>query len=101
MFFRTGIPLDNLFGFSESSVDEISISQSTLRPEHNGYDIIAETSASDYIRTIWAYTLALLELGANNELNVNHCGFVVFDEPRQHEARTQSLFDLILDMVYK
>ncbi len=85
----------DLFGFSESSVDEISISQSTLRPEHNGYDIIAETSASDYIRTIWAYTLALLELGANNELNVNHCGFVVFDEPRQHEARTQSLFDLI------
>lgn len=85
----------DLFGFSESSVDEITISRSTLRPEQNGYDIIAETSASDYIRTIWAYTLALLELGVDNEMEINHGGFVVFDEPRQHEARTQSLFDLI------
>jgi hypothetical protein len=85
----------DLFGFSESSVDEISISKSTLRPEQNGYDIIAETSASDYIRTIWAYTLALLELGSDENFEINHGGFVVFDEPRQHEARSKSLFDLI------
>ncbi|MEN8389930.1 hypothetical protein ABFP25_01985 [Acinetobacter indicus] len=85
----------SLFGFSESSVNEISISDTTLRPAQNGYDIIAETSASDYIRTIWAYTLALLELGADSELNIQHSGFIIFDEPRQHEARSTSLFNLI------
>lgn len=86
----------NLFGFNESSIDKITISKNTLRPEQDGYDIIAETSASDYIRVIWAYTLALLELANINKSKVKHAGFVVFDEPRQHEAKTQSLFDLIL-----
>ena len=86
----------DLFGFNESSVHKITISKNTLRPEQDGYDIIAETSASDYIRVIWAYTLALLELANNSESPLRHAGFVVFDEPRQHEAKTQSLFDLIL-----
>lgn len=85
----------NLFGFSESSTNQITISQTTYRPEQNGYDIIAETSASDYIRVIWAYTLALLELAQDTTENINHCGFVIFDEPRQHEAKEQSLYDLI------
>ncbi|ENX41572.1 AAA family ATPase [Acinetobacter sp. NIPH 2100] len=85
----------DLFGFSTSEIDRITISRNTLRPEQNGYDIIAETSASDYIRTIWAFTLALLELATNSKLNIKHGGFVIFDEPRQHEARTQSLDDLI------
>lgn len=84
-----------LFGFSTAEINKITISRNTLRPEQNGYDIIAETSASDYIRTIWAFTLALLELASNPESKVKHGGFVVFDEPRQHEARTQSLDDLI------
>ncbi|MEB6677746.1 hypothetical protein [Acinetobacter haemolyticus] len=85
----------DLFGFSTSEIDKITISRNTLRPEQNGYDIIAETSASDYIRTIWAFTLALLELATDNKLNIKHGGFVIFDEPRQHEARTKSLDDLI------
>ena len=85
----------NLFGFSTSEIDKITISRNTLRPEQNGYDIIAETSASDYIRTIWAFTLALLELATDKKLSIKHGGFVIFDEPRQHEARTQSLDDLI------
>ena len=84
-----------MFGFSTSEIDKITISRNTLRPEQNGYDIIAETSASDYIRTIWAFTLALLELATDKKLSIKHGGFVIFDEPRQHEARTQSLDDLI------
>lgn len=84
-----------LFGFSESSTNQITISHTTYRPEQNGYDIIAETSASDYIRVIWAYTLALLELAQDQTEKINHCGFVVFDEPRQHEAKEKSLYDLI------
>lgn len=87
----------NNFGFTESSINQITISRLTYRPEQNGYDIIAETSASDYIRIIWAYTLAILELAQDLEVNVQHCGFIVFDEPRQHEAKAQSLYDLIMN----
>lgn len=82
------------FGFNPTSINSVSISQQTLRPEQEGYDIVAETSASDYIRIIWSYTLALLEL-AGIENDIKHGGFVVFDEPRQHEASKLSFSSLI------
>lgn len=82
------------FQFNPSAINSITISPQTLRPEQEGYDIVAETSASDYIRIIWAYTLALMELAADEE-NLKHGGFVVFDEPRQHEASKLSFANLI------
>jgi len=82
------------FNFNHSAINTVSISRQTLRPEQEGYDIVAETSASDYIRIIWAYTLALLEL-AGKEKEIKHGGFVVFDEPRQHEASKVSFTNLI------
>ena len=82
------------FGFSPSEIKSVAISPRTLRPEQEGYDIVAETSASDYIRIIWSYTLALLEL-AKKPSEVRHGGFVVFDEPRQHEASKFSFTQLI------
>ena len=82
------------FQFNPSAISSISISHQTLRPEQEGYDIVAETSASDYIRIIWAYTLALMEF-AGKEEDIKHGGFVVFDEPRQHEASKISFANLI------
>ncbi|MGY8812674.1 MAG: AAA family ATPase [Pseudomonadales bacterium] len=82
------------FQFNTSAINTISVSHQTLRPEQEGYDIVAETSASDYIRVIWAYTLGLLEL-AGSEEEIKHGGFVVFDEPRQHEASKISFVSLI------
>jgi len=86
----------NLEAFNfNGAVNSITISEKSLRPEQEGYDIVAETSASDYIRIIWSYTLALLELaGAQSE--TKHGGFVVFDEPRQHEANMVSFTSLIV-----
>lgn len=87
---------DNLsrFGYG-GNLSKITISQQTFRPELDGYDIVAESSASDYIRVIWAYTLALLELAKDNKLPVKHGGFIVLDEPRQHEAKKESMEGLI------
>ena len=82
------------FDFSPGSIGSITVSDHTLRPEQEGYDIVAETSASDYIRIIWSYTLALLQL-AGKKKDVLHGGFVVFDEPRQHEASYVSFASLI------
>ena len=82
------------FNFNHSAINSVSISRQTLRPEQEGYDIVAETSASDYIRIIWSFTLALLEM-AGKEKEIKHGGFVVFDEPRQHEASKVSFTNLI------
>jgi len=91
-----GIIRNNLesFQFNHAAINTITVSHQTLRPEQEGYDIVAETSASDYIRVIWAYTLGLLEL-AGSEKEIKHGGFVVFDEPRQHEASKISFVSLI------
>lgn len=43
------------------------------------------SSASDFVRNIWAYTLALLKEGTN------HPGVVIFDEPGQHRTNLNSL----------
>lgn len=82
------------FGFDQSNINYVKISRQTLRPEFDGYDIVADSSASDYIRIIWSFTLALLELGVSLP-EVKHGGFVVFDEPRQHEANKSSFKSLL------
>ncbi|QVK22165.1 hypothetical protein KHX94_12050 [Shewanella dokdonensis] len=82
------------FGYNSANKTYIQISEQTLRPELDGFDIVADSSASDYIRIIWSYTLALLELGIVHE-SVKHGGFVVFDEPRQHETDKASFASLL------
>ncbi|MGE6419282.1 hypothetical protein ACQKDY_16250 [Alteromonas macleodii] len=82
------------FGYKTANLQFLQISEQTLRPELDGYDIVADSSASDYIRIIWSYTLALLELGIE-EKSVKHGGFVVFDEPRQHETDKASFSSLL------
>ena len=49
------------------------------------------SSASDFVRSIWAFYLSILKFG------VKHPGFLVFDEPCQHsikEADLKSLFQI-------
>lgn len=47
--------------------------------------IKTNSSASDFVRTIWAYSLSLLKQGKN------HPGLVIFDEPGQHSVSSESL----------
>lgn len=47
--------------------------------------IRTNSSASDFVRTLWAYTLTLLLKGEN------HPGIVMFDEPGQHSVKSTSL----------
>lgn len=48
-------------------------------------EIRSDSSASDFIRSIWAYYLTLLIEG------VHHPGFLVMDEPCQHSMKEESL----------
>lgn len=51
-------------------------------------EIRSDSSASDFIRSIWAYYLTLLKLGNH------HPGFLVMDEPCQHSMKEDSLLHL-------
>ena len=49
---------------------------------------------SDNIRIIWAYIEGLLELAS--EFALNHPGLIIFDEPRQQEAKEVSFEKLLV-----
>jgi hypothetical protein len=66
---------------SLSSFDGIDISEESLLPTIDGFDMKFDSSASDGIRVIWAFTMALLWVSI--ERNGNHPGVVIFDEPAQ------------------
>lgn len=56
--------------------------------ENNEEEIRADSSASDFIRSIWAYYLTLLTESKR------HPGFLVMDEPCQHSMKEESLTHL-------
>ncbi len=61
--------------------------------KRNDYDktpqsIRINSSASDFVRNIWAYTIAMLSNGNN------HIGLIMFDEPGQHRTNLMSLKSL-------
>jgi F0F1-type ATP synthase membrane subunit b/b' len=66
---------------SLSSFDGIGISDESLLPTIDGFDLKFDSSASDGIRVIWAFTMALLQVSI--EKDGNHPGVVIFDEPAQ------------------
>ena len=58
-----------------------------------------DSSASDNIRGIWAYTVALLQTSI--ECGGNHPNVLIFDEPNQHSIVPEDMdmfFDSILTM---
>jgi predicted nucleic acid-binding Zn-ribbon protein len=82
------------YGFSSlDSIEDIVISPSIYLPEYEGFDLQIDlskaTSASDYIRVIWAYLLGLLEISRN--FNTNHPGLLIMDEPRQQSTNEEGL----------
>lgn len=82
--------LDQLatYQFRSVPVESISVSEDTWLPTHEGFDLSFDLSASDMIRLIWAYLLALLEVARLYEMH--HAGLLVFDEPRQQMASPES-----------
>ena len=79
--------------FSSCDIEQLHISEETYRPNHDGYDLGFDVSASDMIRTIWAHLIGLLEVSA--EFGLNHPGLLVFDEPKQQGAAEVSFVALL------
>ena len=84
---------------SISNVNAIEISEDNYLPVIDKFDMKFDSSASDNIRAIWAYTMALLQ--TSKECGGNHPGMLIFDEPAQHSIGaddTRAFFDSILKL---
>lgn len=71
------------YGFSSFEPGLLHIDETSFTPTREGFNLGFDVSASDGIRLIWGYLLALLELERSHD--TNHPGFIIFDEPQQHK----------------
>lgn len=84
---------------SVSNLNEVSISKDTYLPITEGFDMKFDSSASDNIRAIWAFTMALLQTSIKFE--GGHPNILIFDEPDQHSiviADMQQFFNSIIKL---
>ena len=84
---------------SISNVRAIEISDDNYLPVIDNFDMKFDSSASDNVRAIWAYTMALLQ--TSEKWGGNHPGLLIFDEPAQHSigaVDTKAFFDSILNL---
>lgn len=92
--------ITNLRNFKYTSISNISaidISQDNYMPVIDKFDMKFDSSASDNIRAIWSYTLALLQTSEKH--GGNHLGILIFDEPTQHSIGAEdakAFFDSII-----
>ncbi|MGN7176536.1 hypothetical protein BK139_23110 [Paenibacillus sp. FSL R5-0490] len=88
------------FGFSSVSIGDITISEDKYTPIVKGFDIKFDSSASDHIRLIWAYTCALANTAA--QFNGHHPKLIIFDEPGQQQmdmSSQASLFKVLTSLI--
>lgn len=77
------------FGYGSKDNEQIHISKQqfekyfpVVKIDGRDQKIRINSSASDFVRSLWAYYISLFEV--SNEKNGNHIGLFIFDEPAQH-----------------
>jgi predicted nucleic acid-binding Zn-ribbon protein len=86
------------FGYTSAEIDEVRINAGTLMPALGDItlravlrkDVKSESSASDFVRLIWAFLLAIYQTSASRDFPGNHPGVLLFDEPGQHSMSEHS-----------
>lgn len=74
---------------SVASLGDIEISKESYLPVIEDFDMKFDSSASDNIRAIWAYTIALMQ--TSMEMQGNHPCVLIFDEPNQHSIISKDM----------
>jgi hypothetical protein len=96
------IQLLKIFNYQSKPFNAIRISPDTYLPvaqKSNAdqfYNIKFDSSASDFIRCIWAYTIALLKTSITSR--TNHPKLLIFDEPNQQDMSKDSFKSLLLEL---
>jgi len=90
------------FGYESAPIREVEIGKDTLVPclaqmelREIRTDIKSDSSASDFVRLIWSYLLALHQTSATASSLGNHPGLLMFDEPGQHSMAVDSQHALL------
>lgn len=90
------------FGYESAEIADIRISLDTLTPILSELELreilrpkvqtslTADSSASDFVRLIWSYLLALYQTSATRGFEGQHPGLLLMDEPGQHSMRSAS-----------
>ncbi|MFQ6313597.1 ATP-binding protein [Lysobacter capsici] len=85
------------FDYTSAKIGDIEISKNSLTPflaqlelREIRTDIKSDSSASDFVRLIWSYLVALYQVGTYGECRGNHIGLLMFDEPGQHSMAEDS-----------
>jgi len=90
------------FGYESAEIADIRISLDTLTPILSELELreirhpkvqtslTADSSASDFVRLIWSYLLALYQTSSTQGFEGQHPGVLLMDEPGQHSMRPAS-----------
>lgn len=92
--------IENLrkYGYkSVANMDAIQISEESYLPVIEEFDMKFDSSASDNIRAIWAYTIALMQ--TSMEKKGNHPGVIIFDEPNQHSIISKDMEEFFYSLL--
>lgn len=89
------------FSYTSQQSEVIHLSRENYLPvirkpfgdETKDYDIRFDSSASDFIRCLWAYTFSLLN--ASIKFNGNHPRLIMMDEPKQQDASIESFHNFL------
>lgn len=90
------------FSYQSKPFNAISISSDSYLPvaqktdAEQFYNIKFDSSASDFIRCIWAYTLALFETSITYD--ANHPKLLIFDEPKQQDMSKDSFRSFVKEL---
>lgn len=96
------IDLLRKFGYQSKPFNAIQISMETYLPvaqktdADQFYNIKFDSSASDFIRCIWAYSTALLKTSI--EFNTEHPRMLIFDEPKQQDISKDSFRNFLVEL---
>lgn len=94
--------VEKIYTYGYKSVvnkEDIDISDETYLPVIEDFDMKFDSSASDNIRGIWAYTLALMQVSMLK--GGNHPTVLIFDEPNQHSIVSEDMknfFESIVEL---
>jgi hypothetical protein len=108
---RIGIFLKNFranagsFGYESAHISDVDISKDNLVPclaqmelREIRTDIKSDSSASDFVRLIWSYLLALHQTSVTPNFKGNHPGILMLDEPGQHSMAVDSQHALLMQL---
>lgn len=88
--------IENLQSYGYKSISdfsEVDISEDKLMPVISGFDMKFDSSASDNVRAIWAFNVALMQTSL--KYSGNHPDLLIFDEPGQQSMVISDLCKFI------